>query len=273
MYIFFLLCLMPLMYGLGYNLNTANEGVWLSGAAYCNKEGYPSMKLIGYASGFKYYETLYDKSSDLQGYTAVNSNTKQIAIVFRGSASITNWLEDAKVIQVPYETFPECNCKVHTGFYKSAKNIYSQVYSSVRDILDVYPSYSVLVTGHSYGAAVAQLVAMELLSSKIVSSVYNYGQPRIGNPAYAKFVNAKKLDLWRFTHYKDMVPHVPPITELNYYHSCREVYEDQNHALQMCSATEGEDHACADQFALYQTDTTDHHVYLNHALECDTSTL
>jgi len=264
---------MPLMYGLGYNLNTANEGVWLSGAAYCNKEGYPNMKLIGYATGFKYYETLYDKSTDLQGYTAVNSNSKQIAIVFRGTSSISNWLDDAEVIQVPYETFPECKCKVHTGFYKSAKNIYSQVYSSVRDILDVYPSYSVLVTGHSYGAAVAQLVAMELLSSKIASSVYNYGQPRIGNPAYAKFVNAKKLDLWRFTHHKDMVPHVPPITELNYYHSCREVYEDQNHALQMCSATEGEDPKCADQFALYQTDTADHHIYLNHALDCHASTV
>lgn len=269
----FLFLLLQLVSSMGYNTNTAEIGVWLSGAAYCNKEGYPGMKLSGPASGFQYYETLYDKPTDLQGYTGIDHNTKQIYVVFRGSSSFSNWLDDAEVIQVPYNTFPECNCKVHSGFYKSAKNIYSQVQSSIEDMTDMYPSYKITVTGHSYGAAVAQLVAMELVAHKREACVYNYGQPRVGNPAYAKFVNTKLADIWRFTHHKDMVPHVPPITELNYYHSCQEIYEDENHNLHVCSSTNGEDPKCADQFALYQTNTADHHVYLNHALDCDTSTV
>jgi len=259
------------MYGSCYDLNTANTGVWLSGAAYCKKEEYPTMELSGPANGFQYYETIYDKSTDLLGYTGINSNTQDIFIVFRGSSSMKNWLDDAKVIQVPYTTFPECNCKVHTGFYKSVQNVYQQVHSSVNDILDVYPNYNIIVTGHSYGAAVAQLVAMELLADDIVSTVYNYGQPRIGNKEYAEFVNNVPIDMWRFTHYKDMIPHVPPITGLHYYHSCREVYEDENNNLRICSDTDGEDETCADQFALYQTDTTDHHTYLEHDLDCSKS--
>jgi hypothetical protein len=269
----FLFALVQFIHSMGYNINTAEIGVWLSGAAYCNKEGYPEMKLTGPASGFQYYETLYDKPTDLQGYTGVIHKTQQIYVVFRGSASLSNWLDDAEVVQIPYETFPDCKCKVHSGFYKSAINIYPQVHASLNDIQQVFPSYSIIVTGHSYGAAVAQLVAMELLANKLTSSVYNYGQPRVGNPAYAKFVNEKLLNIWRFTHYKDMVPHVPPITVLNYYHSCREVYEDETHSLHTCSDIDGEDPNCADQFALYQTDTTDHHVYLNHALECGSSTV
>ena len=272
-YFFFLFCLLPFMYSIGYDINTSNISVWLSGAAYCNKEGYSSMELAGPANDFQYYETLYDKSTDLQGYTGVIHETKQLYVVFRGSASITNWLDDAEVLQVPYNTFPECNCKVHTGFYKSAKNIYPQVESSIRDMLDIFPKYMITVTGHSYGAAVANLVAMELVSNNYMASVYNYGQPRIGNSAYADFVNTKLSNNWRFTHHKDMVPHVPPTTGLHYYHSCREVYEDEKHNLHICSNTDCEDPNCADQFALYQTDTTDHHTYLGHAMECDTSTV
>lgn len=271
MNLIFLFCLVPILYTMGYNTNTANTGVWLSAAAYCKKEQYPTMKLGGPASNFQYYETLYDKSTDLLGYTGVDQTKKQLYVIFRGSASLTNWLDDAEVLQVSYDTFPDCNCKVHNGFYKSATNIYSQVEDSLNDMLDIFPSYDIIVTGHSYGAAVAQLVAMELISRKYTISVYNYGQPRIGNPTYAAFVNTKLSNSWRITHHKDMVPHVPPVTGLDYYHSCREVYEDEKHTLHICSDVDGEDPTCADQYALYQTDTTDHHTYLNHDMDCETS--
>ena len=41
--------------------------VWLSGAAYCGKDNYQTMKLAGPATGFVYKDTLYDHKTDLQG--------------------------------------------------------------------------------------------------------------------------------------------------------------------------------------------------------------
>ena len=43
-----------------YDSTQLSTCVWLSGAAYCGKEKYPSMKLSGPASGFIYKDTLYD---------------------------------------------------------------------------------------------------------------------------------------------------------------------------------------------------------------------
>jgi len=268
----FLLCILPLFSVALYNNNTAYAGVWLSGAAYCDMNTYPTFSISGPATGFQYYETLYDKKTDLQGYSGILSNTKQIFVVFRGSSSFQNWVDDAEALLTPYETFPDCNCKVHTGFYKSTQNIYPNVYSTVNDMLDIYPSYEVIITGHSYGAAVAQLISMELLADNITSYLYNYGQPRVGNKDYAFFVNAYLEQFWRFTHYKDMIPHVPPISGLHYYHSCLEVYQDNDNNFHICSETDGEDPSCSAQFSLYQTNTNNHHVYLNHPLDCSIST-
>ena len=52
-------------------------------------------------------------------------------------------------------------------------------------------------------------------------------------------------------------------------------HEDENeyHDLKECSNIDGEDNTCADQFALYQTDTSNHHIYLNHPFDCKLSTI
>lgn len=271
--LFFVSLLSTVISTIQFDLNIAKTCVVLSGAAYCDKDNYNTMKMIEPANDFQYYQTLYDKKTDLHGYVGVIQPENQILVVFRGSASTRNWMDDADVILTQYSTFVECNCNVHSGFYASSNNIYPFVHEYVNDMLDIFPNFNVIITGHSYGAAVAQLISMELLSNGIYSSLYNYGQPRIGDRNYANFVNSKMDKLWRFTHYKDMIPHIPPITGLGYYHSCTEIYENEYHELKECSNIDGEDNTCADQFALYQTDTSNHHIYLNHPFDCKLSTI
>lgn len=268
MYLFLFLCILPLINSIMYNNNTAEIGVWLSAATYCDRQNYSTMVLSGPATGFQYYSTLYDIKTATQGYMGVYLPKKQIYIIFRGSSFTRNWIDNSMIRLIPYNTFPDCNCTVHSGFYKSVENIYPSVYSFIQKLLHLYPSYEVIVTGHSYGAAIAQLIGMELFKNNITSIVYNYGQPRVGNKDYANFVNANLL-IWRFTHYKDMVPHIPPI-DFGYYHSVIEVYQDNENNYYIC--TDGEDSNCADQFKLYQTNGVDHNIYLNHVMDCSTST-
>ncbi len=254
------------------DLTQLETGVWLSGASYCGKEEYSTMVLDGPASGFVYKDTLYDIKTDLQGYVGYISNKKTIYVSLRGSSSTINWLDDFEVKLVPYLSYPECNCYVHNGFYRSAMGVKNKTIDTIKILKKIYPLYSVIITGHSYGAAVSQLLAMELEREGIEVSVYNYGQPRVGDKKYSQFVNTIIKEYWRMTHYKDIVPHVPPIDIFNYYHSCREVYENENHQLSLCSETDCEDPKCADQFNLYQTNGDDHEYYLNHRLSCEEST-
>jgi len=256
---------------LSYDSAQLNTCVWLSGAAYCGKDKYSSMILKGPASSFVYKDTLYDVKTDLQGYIGILPTTKSIYVVLRGSSSVVNWLDDFEVKLVPYTSFPECNCNVHYGFYNSALAVSSKAVNVVKGLIKQYIGYSVVVTGHSYGASCAQLIGMELERNGINVKVYDYGQPRVGDSKYAAFVNTKIEEQYRITHNKDMVPHVPPIEGFGYHHSCREIFEDSTGKLTLCSATNGEDPACADRFSLYQTNTDDHSYYLGHHMSCEDS--
>ena len=254
-----------------YDLSQLKTGTWLSGAAYCGKDKYPNMILGGPAAGFTYKETLYDIKTDLQGYIGILPTTKSIYVVIRGSSSIINWLDDFEVKLVPYDTFPECNCKVHNGFYKSALGVTDKMITTIKLLQIQYPGYSVVITGHSYGASCGQLLAMELIKKGINVKLYDYGQPRVGDANYASFVNTKITEYYRTTHNKDIVPHVPPIEGFGYQHSCREIFEDSTGQLTLCSETNCEDPNCADQFSLIQTTTDDHSYYLNHHMSCEDS--
>ena len=272
MFLLSLLLLMLFINASCYDPNEALRGVWLSGAAYCGKEKYFSMKVGGPATGLVVQDIIYDKKTDLQGYTGIISKYNNIYVVIRGSSSIMNWLDDFEARKVPYTTYPQCGCQVHNGFYKSATNVKNDTIAAVKKLKSRFPSYSVIVTGHSYGASCGQLLAMELEKAGISTTIYNYGQPRVGDTKYAGFANTIVTDYWRFTHNKDVVPHVPP-PAMGYLHSCREVYKDVNGYLNLCSETLCEDPKCADQCPLSKTNGDDHTIYLNHPVSCEASTL
>ncbi len=254
-----------------FDLEQLNTSVWLSGAAYCGKEKYETMRLSGPATNFVYKDTLYDSKTDLQGFIGILSSTKSIYVVIRGSSSKMNWLDDLEVRKVEYTTYPQCDCKVHNGFYHSALGVSNHTISAVKTLQNIYPTYSVIVTGHSYGASCGQLLAMELERNGIKTKLYNFGQPRVGDNIYAPFVNTIISEYYRITHNKDMVPHVPPTDGFGYYHSCREIFEDVDGKLTMCSETNCEDPTCADQYSLIKTNTDDHLYYLGHRVSCEES--
>lgn len=254
--------------------NQQNVCVWLSGASYCDKFDYYLMNIGGPASGFEFYDTIYDPRSDLQGFTGTLNNTKSIYVVFRGSSSPLNWIYDLELHQVPYNNYPNCeDCMVHKGFYHSALNVEKEVLFHVHSLKLKYPFYKIVVTGHSYGAAVSQLIAMELIKKWRDVEIYNFGQPRVGNTPYASFVNQLLQVNWRFVHDKDIVPHLPPATFVDYFHSCQEVFEDDVGTLHICNNTKCEDTNCSSKYNILELNTEDHLYYLGHRLSCKESAI
>lgn len=254
-----------------YDVTQLNVGVWLSGAAYCDINEYDKMILNGPAMGFIYKHKMIDIKTDLQGYIGIIPSTESIYVVLRGTSSIINWLDDLEVKLVNYTSFPDCNCKVHYGFYKSVLGIKNMTIDYVKILKKEYPNYSVIVTGHSYGAATGQLLAMELVKENIKVKLYNYGQPRVGDKNYAMYVNKFLDEYYRTTHNKDLVVHLPPNNNFDYFHSCIEIYENESNILVTCSEENCEDPNCSNQYKIYQTNTYDHSYYLKHFLDCYSS--
>jgi hypothetical protein len=61
--------------------------------------------------------------------------------------------------------------------------------------------------------------------------------------------------------------------EFGYLHSCREIFEDENNKLNVCSEVNCEDTKCAAQYKLTQTNSEDHLYYLNHHVSCNESVI
>eukprot|EP00253_Pinus_taeda_P019286 PITA_19286 len=114
----------------------------------------------------------------------------------------------------------------------------------LKELLQVHRNAKFIVTGHSLGGALAVLFPAilfihkeEALLEKMVG-VYTFGQPRVGDEAFAKFMNKNINEAvptyFRIVYCNDLVPRLPfddPIFEYKhfgvclYYNSC---YKEKN---------------------------------------------
>jgi len=248
-----------------YDSDEASRSLWLSIAAYCGKDQYSTHVFKGPTTGFVLTYTISDIATDTEGYIGYLPSAKTIYVVFRGTQDTRNWLSNLDVVKTSYTTYTECNCQVHKGFYAAEQKVLSGILSHVKLLISAHPGYSLKVTGHSLGAALAQLTSMDLLKAGYTNTVYNFGQPRVGDATYAKFA-AAKVPTIRVTHNKDTVPHVP-YTEMGFYHMCTEEFENSSGSVKTCTAS-CEDPSCANQYPFSQTNVDDHLTYLGVKVSC-----
>lgn len=116
------------------------------------------------------------------------------------------------------------------------------------------------------------MIILDLIKAGYPTTMYNFGQPRVGDKAYAGFATSK-LSTFRVTHDKDIVPHIPLAVGMAFYHSCTEQFEDVNHNLRTCTSSKDgsycEDKTCADQYDIAETNVDDHLIYLGMPVHCE----
>lgn len=158
---------------------------------------------------------------EMDGYVALDNVRKEIVVAFRGSSGLRNWIADLTFLLVPcdYTT----GCAVHTGFKIAWESIREYTLGFVKSALAEYPDYTLVVTGHSLGAAVGTLAVIELRDMGYACDLYTYGSPRVGNLALVKYVTDQVGAEYRATHFEDPVPRLPPIL-FGYFHTSPEYW-------------------------------------------------
>ncbi|KAI0356282.1 alpha/beta-hydrolase [Trametes cingulata] len=117
--------------------------------------------------------------------------------------------------------------KMHDGFAYTQSRTSDIVLSTVQSALKSTGSKSVLVTGHSLGAAVASIDAMMLrmqLDPSVSLTAVVFGLPRVGNQAWADLVDSMLGSSFvHVTNQNDPVPRVPP-QALEFQHPSNEIH-------------------------------------------------
>jgi triacylglycerol lipase len=146
-------------------------------------------------------------------------------IALRGTQYPYEWLMDAAFVQVPvplawFEDKKLELAKAHFGFLFLYAFLLGQVTEAARKFNN---SKTCFVTGHSLGAALAVLAALNLGTTVFPLGgrngkvqMYNFAGPRVGDKTFADAYNYFVPGSFRVVNQADMVPVVPPSRILKY---------------------------------------------------------
>jgi lipase (class 3) len=102
---------------------------------------------------------------NVAGFVAVDRTNQVIILSFRGtyttSSEYSNLLEDVHFWFTDWSQVCD-GCEAHNGFSTAWQNITDEAVSAILAAGFEFPGYSLVITGHSYGAAVATLATADL---------------------------------------------------------------------------------------------------------------
>lgn len=169
----------------------------LAAAAYSNID---TIKRSCSAHGYVFSDSGANLEDQVRYFIAENSATKTQVIAVRGTANVENALVD-----MDYELIEDSHLgiKLHKGFAQSSRNIYKMVKTKLNK------DYSIDITGHSLGGAIAAILAMYLDQDGYkIHSVVTFGQPKVTDRYGAK--KFQHLNVLHVSNLNDIIPTLPP---------------------------------------------------------------
>ncbi|ORX89147.1 alpha/beta-hydrolase, partial [Basidiobolus meristosporus CBS 931.73] len=246
-------------------LTILKESANYASAAYCHEDKVVNWtcgnRCIGNLNVTTYFQS---DETEMAGYIGYNKDTKTIVVSFRGTANDENWLMDLDFLPRSF-AYPKAgpDVKVHRGFYETYNSVEDQVREGLAKTLATVGStssdYELLVTGHSLGAAVATLGALDIKRIYLNPSnefafapnlqnvvdtnrirLHNFGSPRVGNPEFAALAHETMTDgdsdyskICRVTNQNDIVPRVPPML-FGFLHTPQEIWINYDEVTVNC---------------------------------------
>lgn len=217
-----------------FSLDVAVELALLSLVAYEQRLQCINGETITVPEGFKLEEVIYqqvDTSTDSGckddpktiPIAFIATKDDNIFLSFRGTASVSDALADALIVQEPFAFFsnaPLTGAKVHQGFNELYVEIRGPIFEKLEALSnemqdDMFKFNTLFVTGHSLGAALAVLAVPDLregIENLPPVVMYNFAGPSVGNPDFVDLYTQAVGTSWRVANTNDVIPKLPPTT-------------------------------------------------------------
>jgi triacylglycerol lipase len=178
------------------------------------------------AAGYSAGPQFGDPRTGTQGVILEHAEYRVLA--FRGTepSEFADIQTDLKkeLVAFPKAVLESRAVRVHQGFADGLASVWAPVTEALRSGDATKP---LIVTGHSLGGALAVLAAYALRQQQVpfnVQGVYTYGQPRVGDGAFAEdYDRLLRVRHWRMVNHRDAVPRLPPRT-MGFRHTGRVLY-------------------------------------------------
>jgi hypothetical protein len=143
--------------------------------------------------------------------------SNDLLVSIRGTEGIWEWIQDARFLRIP--------CPFASGA-GTTEDGFTDVYMSLtvgsatgqrlvdqlRTLFASTPPTTLTITGHSLGAALATLLALDVVEQNIFASpsVITFASPFVGDAQFARTYDTEVPNTWRITNLVDVVPKLPP---------------------------------------------------------------
>ncbi|KAF2427405.1 alpha/beta-hydrolase [Tothia fuscella] len=137
------------------------------------------------------------------------------------------------------------NVEVHDGFLDAHKQTASAILAAVKSAITMYSPTNIYTIGHGDGGALALLDSIFLplqIQTPLALSTFTYGMPRVGNQAFANYVDAHSTQ-FRITNRRDPIP-ITPGKFLGFTHSQGEIHVQDNGDWVSCPGQDNTDELC-----------------------------
>ncbi|KAI0831964.1 lipase [Trametes gibbosa] len=151
--------------------------------------------------------------------------------------------------------------EAHNGFIDSQAETASAVLQAVQSTMATFGTNNIITTGHSLGAAIALLDALFLplhIPGATVRYV-GYGLPRVGNQAFADYVDAQPISVTHINNEEDIVP-ILPGRFLGFHHPSGEIHIQDLGVWLACPGQDNTSDECivGDVPNIFEGDESDH---------------
>uniref|UniRef100_A0AC35FN65 Fungal lipase-like domain-containing protein n=1 Tax=Panagrolaimus sp. PS1159 TaxID=55785 RepID=A0AC35FN65_9BILA len=205
------------------------------------------------------------------GFLAASASAKAIIMSFRGTHGHGELGQEFidTLTQAPIDFI--AGGKVNPFFSNAFNKLWN---TGMKDAFLSYKNrhidYSLWITGHSLGAAMAAIAGGTIIKlgyfAPEKTSLYTFGEPRVGNKDYAAAMDSLLPIVYRVIHHHDMVPHLPLKGMLGYFHHKSEVWynNDMKRGDPYIICEEDEGAKCSDSEA--ELIWSDHDIYFGASI-------
>ncbi|KAJ1911687.1 hypothetical protein IWQ60_010024 [Tieghemiomyces parasiticus] len=192
-------------------------------AAYENVMTWDCVNCLGDTVGARFEDGYSVPATSLRWYLASHDTLKAIVLAHMGTNphNMASFITDLMFFQAHWPVTVE-GSGVHVGFLASVNSGIQRAVDAVRAAAKRYPTYRIILTGHSLGAAQSVLAAVYLAAMlpdiKDRLEVCTFGQPRVGNQAFVEFYHGLNISTKRVVNQGDLVPHLPFVAWQYHHH-------------------------------------------------------
>ncbi|KAI0067074.1 lipase [Artomyces pyxidatus] len=228
---------------------------WDCGAACDANSGFQPVASGGDGDGTQYWFVGYDPHQD----TVIVSHQGTKPLEFLSD------LTDAKffLASLNETLFPgiDSGVEVHNGFASQQASTAPAILDAVKTSLSRFNTRSVTLTGHSLGAALSLLDTVFLslnLPEDVALSTIGYGLPRVGNQAWADYLDAN-IQVTHINNQEDPVPTLPG-QFLGFHHPSGEIHIQDTGVWDVCPGQDNPSDLCivGDVSNVFEGSISDH---------------